>query len=284
MMKIGEVSKRVGGLRKARGETQLEFAKRLEVTQPMVSAWEGGRDIPSFGAYLRLGNLASYPDNIWFWRQAGMDEQAILSAAEKLLRERGAPATKGEIVRVAPHQQTGQARQGADLPLPTQFIPNPGSTTYLRFDAQSAGSGFLPGDIVVLDRSYENAKDLRPFWNQVVLVEFPRRECGGLEKVPITWPYGLVMGRLRGNEFQDRDDELSWSAVLSPFVEPEAPVPLFPNDIGIGTWDFHLNAREPDDVKKKARADARAKIRLTEGCRILGRVICWFRPLREERK
>ncbi len=187
---------------------------------------------------------------------------------------------KGEIFRVPPHQQTGQASEGqADLLLPARFVPNPGSTSYLAFDDKTSGIGFLPGDTVVLDKSYKNAQDLRPLWGQEVVVEYTDE---ALAKLPVK--SFIYLGRLRWQGIEA--PFIFWVAMLSTFNCPrDFPDRSGHHDLVIGRWDTQIEAREASsEVIEKSRAEAPAKIRLDEGYRILGRVICWFRPPREGEK
>lgn len=46
--------KNISRLRKSRGLTQIEFAKRLNVTQGAVSQWENGRTMPDTYQLLRI--------------------------------------------------------------------------------------------------------------------------------------------------------------------------------------------------------------------------------------
>lgn len=146
---------RISNLRTARNETQAEFAASFEVTQPMVSAWEGGRNTPSPAAYIRLGNRAPYPDNVWFWERAGISMDAMLPVAETIINGRIADAgtlqTQGSVVLVPPFTQGEWERQLslAPLPVPAEAVLNKASTFYLI--ATSWGSGFAPRDRVVFD-------------------------------------------------------------------------------------------------------------------------------------
>jgi transcriptional regulator with XRE-family HTH domain len=343
MKNLSQAAELIKALRVAKGKTQAQFAAILGVTQPMVSAWEGGSDEPSREMFAKLGNLASYPDNLWFWQQAGIDQQAMLSAAEQVLKEGGAPATEREITRVRPYQQTGQATEGPDLVLPARFVSNPLSTRYLVIDGKLASAIFPIGDVVVLDVSAEKAVDLRPLWGEIVLVDLTRpKDTAGLRMTEF-WKEGLNIGRLRCKQYSL--DPFYWLATLGPF--DDADTRYSPGDTAtiVGTWrhpgppkdpipgsprertsrerqklyaqytrvrerarggsiyyrtpeveqaekalheaDILLSQQERDEMREaeeEAKLQAPIQMRLTEGCRILGRVICWFRPARQEVK
>lgn len=276
---------RVSELRKARGETQAEFAKALAVTQPMVSAWEAGSDTPSQGAYLRLGNLASYPDNIWFWEQAGIDGQVMLSAAEKVLKERladpKAMEDQGKAVFVPPFTQGEWARQGTLPPLlmPAEWVPNKGSTYYLI--ATSWGGGLAPRDRIVFDTSEASRRRWDLFRGQDVLINFVRPGPGHplRQRVPqsIYWPTGLSIGRLDSlpeSAHEQATHVVFWrrdwpkSAGLSVgetrlIMSCEAPSELFHSRTSRERRD-HLLSAHREEVSARP---------LPEGCDLLGRLV-----------
>ena len=343
MKNLSQAAELIKALRVAKGKTQAQFAAILGVTQPMVSAWEGGSDEPSREMFAKLGNLASYPDNLWFWQQAGIDQQAMLSAAEQVLKEGGAPATEGEITRVGPYQQTGQASEGPDLVLPARFVANPLSTRYLVIDDKLANAIFPPGDVVGLDVSVSNAVDLRPLWGQIAVVHLTRPKDRSALRTTEFWKEGLNIGRLRYKQYLH--NPLYWLATLRPFDDTETRYRPGDTVTIVGTWQHpgppkdpipgsprectsreqqkvyaqYLRVRErarsgsiyyttPEveqaekalheaeisvlqqehhemrEAEEEARLQAPMQMHLTPGCRILGRVICWFRPPREEVK
>jgi transcriptional regulator with XRE-family HTH domain len=288
MSRTGTPGDRIIELRKALGLTQIEFAKRVGVGQPQVSAWEVGSDSPSPGAYLRLGNLASYPDNIWFWEQAGMDVQAMLSAAEKLLEERGAPPLSGEIVRIPCFRKTAHGEQDTDrlVIFRGEEVPNPLSTVCWVVD-DSAESPWVPsGSLIVFDTSKKNAKDL---WGQSVVLE---NDPGPVipPETSIRWSKGLLAGKLQyqavGHPIQTGGYSV-WEVTVGPFgdlkTEPVRVGLLSVAPAGravraaVSTFQPHrsgeAHAAHHDEVSKRVPSE----IGLYTGCRILGRMID-FRP------
>ncbi len=268
MKKNVKLGRRIEALRKTLGiKSQVKFARRLNVASPTVNRWETGQIAPPSQVLLKLGMLA--PDDKtmwWFWRKAGLDQQTVLSAAAKLLKERSASLTKAEkrqIVRIAPHQQSAQANGGPKLLLPARFIPSPGSTTYLVLEDQSAQAGFATGDVVVLDERYKDPKDLRPLLGQVVL--FESAPTASLPRGRVLMGWLKVVKVTRGRR-------ISSEAWFRPIVEPEFP-PF-----------YYLLGATSGTPRGAPRKEAVVNIRLAEGCRILGRVICWFRPPRGTQK
>jgi len=296
MSPIRGSSERISELRGTRGETQVEFAKVLEVTQPMISAWEGGSESPSPGAYMRLGNMASYPDNLWFWEQAGLDCKGMLSAAEKLLKDRGLAPAAGEVARVLCTRKTNQGEKPLDrfLLLPAESVPNPGSTRCLLIDETAASPWVPAGSFVVLDASQQ---DLASSWGQVVFVD--DRE---LNKV--------LMGRLVFKHEKPKH----WNPEFPPFPCWIATVGSFGDfeterqqgdteSVRVGEWnpldvasqrttDFqryhnlclefqtHRQERTKEDADKlfkKLNEQAPSQVQCDPAYRILGQVIAWFR-------
>ena len=279
MKKNPSIGERIKSLR---GDmTQAKFADLLKVGQTAVSAWELDENVPSSEAWAKLGNLAPYPENIWFWQQAGMDEDKVLSAAEKLLRERGAPAKSGEIVRVPRFGPTPQGREetGPPLILPAEFVPNPGSTSCFILDEQSARLPFAPGDMLLVDGSQVKPQDPRPFWEKIVLVQVTDK---GTPDNPS--PKTFFTGKL---EIQrDRFDPLTWYARLVPVDERFKTAAFM-----VGDWRAEggiVSRPDPSTrlgcVKKEAEEFAPEEIRLYGNCEILGVVTAWFAGAAEKRQ
>src|SRR5262245_32219901 len=106
---MSDLGKKIKRLRtRLRLKGQAEFASLLDVTQPRVSAWEGGEP-PTCEALAKLGNLAIEKLNdaeeaLFFWKSAGLKRDAILATARKISRdltaERMAAPPEGKIVAV----------------------------------------------------------------------------------------------------------------------------------------------------------------------------------------
>jgi len=292
MKKIPSAGERIKSLRTARGETQAQFADVVGVTQPMISAWEGAREIPSSETYLRLGNLAAYPENLWFLEQAGMKSGLISSIANELV--------KGRVpIPLARKTPEGIEETQIVVPLPERFIPNPDSTVCLIVDEKSASLVFAEGDVVVLEPA-SDPQDPQPYWKQIVLVEFtePGRDW-------CHWPTGLFMGRLHCKRYALTD--LTYFATVGPFNDSERTWrPGRGESIAIGLWEHPGPPKEPDEGSERQKAEAESRVmaaeptekmdaqdeaqeqapeelRVWEGCKIIGRVVAWFRSPREER-
>jgi transcriptional regulator with XRE-family HTH domain len=283
-----QFGERIKSVRTARNLSQVEFADRLGVSQATVSAWESEDHPPSPEAYGQLGNLAPYPDNLWFWQEAGLDPQKMLSAAEQTLKERVKDRTAlpdpNAVVEIQRFRLTGQGREktGPALLIAAERVPNPLSTVCLVLDDKTAELCFAPGDIVALDVSPGGPTDFQPFSDQVALVQFaPRADQQKPEW--LDWPEGPRWGRLRCKRWS-RDDSW-WVATLGPVTDTETKYRLGDGSILIGSWtDRDISPGFGEGlVPEKGRLEAAAKIQLYGGCQILGRVVAWY-PAPTEKK
>jgi transcriptional regulator with XRE-family HTH domain len=289
MENMPESAKKISELRASRRESQAEFAKVLGVTQPMISAWEGGSDVPSLGAYVRMGNLAPFPDNVWFWKQAGLDEQAVLSAAEKVIEQRSVPLPETEIVRVPWIGEDGERIEDAGPPflLPAEIVPHPLSTVCMEIGDRVAGPRVFSGDIVALDVSQKSAIDLYSFWEQTVLARV------GIRRL-------LCMGQLRlkkrsvsAMEMKTVPQKVShWFATLTDPADFAKEMmgrrAAADNEIIVGEWslpipegtlDVQTQAERSEklrDFEKKIRGRAVREMKLASYCEILGIVVAWI--------
>ncbi len=247
MKKNSEVVKRVKALRKALDMNQLEFAKHGGFPQSRVSEWESGK-APSADAYIRLGNLASHPDNLWFWEQAGLTPQALVAAASKVMRERFSAPPESEIVRVPAYDDLSAAGFASMLALPAKLVPNPGTAYFLRFTEKHDPSlGFQCGDILILDTQDAGSPCLKPFFGHMIVVGNAHKEgqeklerplMGRLTLVGIgrrfeamLWPVGsIVAGRTLVSiaDYEVASDVLDNDKAADEALEKIAPSPYLP--------------------------------------------------------
>jgi DNA-binding XRE family transcriptional regulator len=276
MAKRSDAAARIEALRMGRGETQEEFGKHARVNPTAVSAWERGAYEPSSETWLLLAKLAPFPDNIWFLERAGLDQQTILSAAGKILKDRMAPAAPGEIVRIPLVRKTAKGIEKTDLfPLPATLIQNPAHTICLLVDENSSGPFLADGDVVIVDMS-KDPSDLRSFLGQFVLVEFA--EKAGRRPQEEGWPEGLFIGLLSLLRYDALG--LVWAAHLIGVTHP----------LGFWQWKYTTDNPEvlgrPKDISRAANEallQAPENIRLAKGCRIVGRAIGWFKALEKKK-
>ena len=284
-------AKRIKGLRDALDLKQAEFAKRLHVTQATVSSWEAGDEdrAPSAEAYFRLGTLArEQADRIWFWARAGLDEQTILAVAANLSKDRVKEgkdlAEKGDVILVPRFRETMQRREeaGPPVPLPTEFIPNPGSTICFVVDRKATAIVDSPKAIFILDESEKDAPILLPFRGQVVFARYKPET--GTEANPY-WRPGIYMGRIGFVQpFELTAGMAFWASANLHLLTGKSAVETIPvgrftysaqNELaGIdpNTVDSQLNPRV-ESVRKKAWERAVKELKLEAGWSILGRVL-----------
>ena len=170
--------------------TQAGFAELLHVAQPMVSAWEAGRELPSSAdLWIKFGELAGYPDCYWFWERAGLNRQKLLTATEQMLKDQikdaGSPLLTDRIVLVPRVRKTSHGLEPTGIPLlmPAEAVLNRLST--YCFVLESAQ--------VVVDTSDATAPNFLPFYNQMILAEF---SPGQDFDERLMWPNGLHVGVL----------------------------------------------------------------------------------------
>jgi transcriptional regulator with XRE-family HTH domain len=294
-----EFSSRIKKLLKERKETQGQLSKHLGVAQRTVSAWVRGEDVPSPQNLYILGQYASGSDRDWFLLKAEQHDPAVLVAAEEVMKQRRVALSEGEMIRVRYVQKTAEGFEPRPelLPLPSGFVANPAATVCLLIDQNTRTEMFSPGECLILDTSETTAPDLRPFWDEIVLVDIdanhgrkidPEFTWGG-------WPDGLSMGRLRWKElewplklpFKLKAYPLNrWFATLGPFDDRD--IKWKPNNLEykgfyVGYWrpvppNRWGSMEEAEAFHAEAARQAPSKIRLEDACRIVGRVIGWHKP------
>ncbi len=322
MGKSLEVSDRIAALRLKRGETQAQFAAAIGVTQQSISDWESktGDASPSCESYVRMGNIAPYPDCLWFWQQVGLDRDAMLLAAAKVLKESGQfTEADGVAVRrlLGPRQIDSESKP---IFIDAASVPIPGAVGYYLVEAAAydsvlhvkAGSpshrkplysenaGYepihQPGTVIILDTSSNDSIDLQPFWDKVVLLQTT------LEATKIHFPPspGLRIGRLccAYSGQGDPTEYVPWVALLRlPDSPPlKSPYAIPPSEVGESTFGEWMLARTTDKHRLRSehrpgiydaelvRERAKEEFRLRKGNTILGRVIKWFRPPHKDGK
>jgi SOS-response transcriptional repressor LexA len=181
-------------LRKRLGLNQSEFASRLNYSAMALSRWESGSHEPTAEAYVQMGNLADPKESNWFWTRAGLKSSDLFRMFPEgkalLHRERfpefeivvaGSGAKRAEAIKaktklvaipvLSVHAGTHGAKGDQILDLnqaeisemiaaPALWCPNPATTTCLRVRGSSMTPMIDDGDIVVVDASQNNGKEL----------------------------------------------------------------------------------------------------------------------------
>jgi hypothetical protein len=151
---------------------QDEFAKKIRIARSLVSACEGDGREPSTYMYVRMGNFAVslklYSLAAWFWEQAGVEAESMLSFAAQDRDRMAVPPTSGEIARVRPGRSDLQVDRAAKsptyMPLPADTVPNAPSTSYLLVEDDAMLPMFKRGDILVIDSSETDLWKLEGSW------------------------------------------------------------------------------------------------------------------------
>jgi len=278
---------RVRELRSRMGLPQVEFAAQLGVAQSRVSAWEKGSEVPSPESLARIGNKAPYPDCIWFWEKAGIDFRAAMAAATTRLKEQGEEPAPGKTILVPPlkncenHEKWVPFEKAwGGIYVDARFVSEPGAVA-------SCATGIPVERALILDTSKSSSVDLQPFWDQEVLVHVEPGSAGAIS-FPFPPSPGYHMGILRLLQTQKATTHfvafLGGAETRQVFFE----VYGIPLEVIVGHWEGEpvslrerSEHRDPSQTANEAKGDrdreiAFQKIRLFEGCTIVGRVICSF--------
>ncbi len=199
-------------IRKLRGSlTQAKFAELLHVAQPMVSAWEAGRELPSSAdLWIKFGEFAGYPDCYWFWERAGLNRQKLLAATERMLKDQikdaDLPFLANQIVLVPRVRKTSHGLEptGNPLPMPAEAIPN----------ALSTYCFILEGYEAVVDTTDAGAGNVLPFLGKLVLARFAPKT----ERENYPWPEGLFIGVLDWPEEKRMLGKIEWVLRFLPLA------------------------------------------------------------------
>jgi hypothetical protein len=228
------------------------------------------------------------------------------------MKERLAAVSVGGTKNVPCVRTTAQGTEelGHSLPLPAEWVPNPLSTFCLVVDENRAGLPVHPGDIIVLDTSCNDAKDLCPFWGRHVLIKADPRlifpsDTKPEGKVGIDLRLGVLQCKEEAAGVEGRlisDDGLSWVACLSLISDSDAEDQSGNKGFVVGRLVEHptetlresleqaramesfeqFHASYPTEqvlaFQEKVRNEAPAKIRLNRYFEIVGIVLGWFRP------
>jgi len=255
MAKISEVAELV---RQLRGDkSQEEFARLFDVKPPTVSAWESGKDAyaPGVGACLKLGNLAAKEGRadvaLFFWKQAGLSEQAVLMAAASIRKQRNLRPAPDGILRVSIETPDGE-ELGRELMIAAEQVLNPPCVRAILADGER---------VLLVDTSTTDIQGLR---GEVVAVKFPPGPRNLDNWMEATWPKGrLGAGTLSTGPHQPEGH--FWVAWLGEAARSYMTVD-HPTAIGGG---------ERSQAAIDARDFSPPPIKLRSGCKILGRVIGW---------
>jgi hypothetical protein len=220
--------------------SQAQLVRRLgsKFSKASVSLWVDGR-AASDKAYKALGRVAPYPLNLWFYCRAGWTRKELLSLAQQFLQDeaRQLLLSPVEIIQVRATRRKAQTEEDAQfrVPFPREFAKDPLATECFLITDSDATEDLAVGDLVVVDRSQSESRDLMPYWDKVVLVEFFKPEPNVIGKTYFTGGIpesGLYIGRLRyKREITERELEkpsrvlsLNWCVTLGPCNDQQSVV------------------------------------------------------------
>jgi SOS-response transcriptional repressor LexA len=188
-----EWSRKIIALRESLGLTQAAFASRLHYSAMALSRWERGTHEPPAQCYIQLGNIAGEPECWWFWGRAGFKSndlsrmfpeghgvlrstkfpelEIVAAGAHKRLNTLTKKARMVAIPVLAAHAATHGAKGDQVLDLdtvevsemlaaPDLWCPNPEETNCLRVRGSSMSPLISDGDIVAVDCSQTDPKEL----------------------------------------------------------------------------------------------------------------------------
>jgi len=187
-------SRKILDLRRSMSMTQAAFASRLHYSAMALSRWERGTHEPPAQAYIQMGNLAGEPERRWFWSRAGLKStdlshmfptggggelgksrfpelevvvagggkrKAILPLKARLV---AIPLLKAHA---ATHGEKGDVYVDLDevpasdlIAAPEMWCPNPAETNCLRVRGASMSPIINDDDIVAVDCTEVDPKDL----------------------------------------------------------------------------------------------------------------------------
>jgi len=215
-------------LRKRLGLNQSEFAVRLNYSAMALSRWESGTHEPTAEAYVQMGNLAAPSESNWFWTRAGLksaDLSRMFPQGAGVLDKvdfpdfeivvAGSGGKRTPVAKIKPrlvaipvlavhagaHGERGDQildLDGAEatemIAAPVLWCPNPAATSCLRVRGSSMSPMIDDGDIVVVDSTQHDTKDL----NGKIIVAWNR-------KTGLTLSRFLVMKGVQLLESENRD-------------------------------------------------------------------------------
>lgn len=274
-----EIGKRIKRLRESKGLSQVKFAREVKVSPPTVSRWESGEITPPPRVLQKLSEMSGGDAGIWFLEQAGIESYGVGLLPKEIFNR----PKQGQMVAVPRFEEAGKGSSptSPELLLPAWLAPTLTKSSYFVATEKTWGYPLMPGDILFLDESSKGAKNLLPYWGQLVLVD----STGDVEKLAgVHWEQ--IIGRLF--LVKDTHDKfgLTWNVILQPWTVFDRNEPFFiglwryqfPRKMKIGEDGYPADFKIVEEAEKVAGERAKNEAPLYRNFRILGRLIGWFRP------
>lgn len=293
------IAKQIAALMNAKSLVQAGLAHEIGVSPSRISEYLAGNRSPSSNVLWKLGKLAPFPQNLWFWEQAGLSKEEISAAARRIGESHLVRPEEGHMVEVGALEGDGVEEESKKtILLPPNLVNDPASTRYFVIDGEvQMGAGVQKGDIVILDTSGDIATSLEALWANPVLSKWSRpagitaEDWGLLDQQD----EGFLLGTLRCKadaEFRDgRAGLKDWVVVVEPFHQHTAIYKPDAGDWCIGEmkvtqkdWKVIGAPRSLEELPAKEPEVRRMRFKLFDSAVILGRVIGWFRPPRDSTK
>jgi transcriptional regulator with XRE-family HTH domain len=187
----------VAALRSSLGLSQGELAQKLGVGRSAVSACEIGRIVLAPAALVKLAKLSpAKRQRLFFLEQVGLNKEIVVDIADLAFEIRMEPPAPGEVIRVPRFRFTEDGRESAgdDVPLPSEFIPNPAATVCFISDSAAGQILHCPKGLVILDTTQEGTQDLTDLWEHVIALRYA--PVYPLQVDPFDYQSGVYVGRL----------------------------------------------------------------------------------------
>lgn len=253
----------------------VQLAAAIGVSESRIYEYMAGKRQPTPEGWLALGRLAleyGLLDPFYFWARAGVDTQALRSMAAKVQKKQYEIA--GATVPVPRFRPTesGMEEAGTPVPLPTEFLPSPATTICISVDKRSPSVGNSPRGLILLDTSVEGDRWRDDLSGKVVMLDYRPRDIG-------PWPLGLYMGRIMRRPGAQLPRAIWIDIIVETLSDSSLESPHVWMPVGVYVESAEALAAVSGDkekseaIVKEFQKRAASKLRLSEGVRILGKVI-----------
>ena len=107
---MGQIGRRISGLRKEQNMTQMELADKLGISFQAVSNWERGNTMPDIGKLPELAEIFQVTTDELLGETSGLVRSAVQGKMEEYMEEN--PVSAEEFAKAAPLLSPVQAETG----------------------------------------------------------------------------------------------------------------------------------------------------------------------------